>query len=699
MSAPYQDLNDYAKLLHRHIKIHGDSFKSKNGYIECDLGGYFLPTCGEMEIMAGYNQEDELSSASFHPGEPVVLKMGQPLFFPAPPNCCYYEFIKSATHISRIFLRIKAYGYVEITIRALFKDKTTVVQRSLHDFGPTISEWETEPIGISLLPSIGLLMLSVRSYSPEAVVTGFRWIGLVPENKANIGERIYLIRTYGNKALVSSVMRSLADSLSASHPDILKRSIFIIYDATSDNLEAPVGPLTKNLRILEFAGPNCGGGGNASLMFSLMLRLPEASQKAIANIVLIDDDARMDVDAIVREDGFATAAKNNVISAAVIYKSEDPTVIQEYGAIWGRFFNKNVPSLHTAPEYRGRTIFPILPRYGWNLHKPGIRQSLARPAEADYGTFIFISFPWELVHRIGAPFPFFLRNDDVEICLRAVEAGAKLLINPNLFVWHTATHSPIAEFYAVLHGLIVNSAYDWLDKAYTLEYLANKVAALARAGNMAMLAAYMHALERFAAGPAWMQGSEVFSEYQDIRNELKRLVDECCYEVPREAVDRNKGIIHIFNLLESHPPRVDKETILFIDEFTNIYYAQRTDNRADLLTACLKALGFIGENFETLTSAWRKCLRGFDHLNFWNQILTRDGLEFQFERLGVAPATTGPTEKEEVDVRRIKELADAILPPGFTEEGYLRKNPDVRESGMPAAEHWLKYGKKEKRQY
>jgi SAM-dependent methyltransferase len=44
-------------------------------------------------------------------------------------------------------------------------------------------------------------------------------------------------------------------------------------------------------------------------------------------------------------------------------------------------------------------------------------------------------------------------------------------------------------------------------------------------------------------------------------------------------------------------------------------------------------------------------------------------------------------------------MPDSMLPRGFNKDAYLDLNPDVREVGMDAAEHYLKYGKAEGRQY
>jgi len=158
--------------------------------------------------------------------------------------------------------------------------------------------------------------------------------------------------------------------------------------------------------------------------------------------------------------------------------------------------------------------------------------------------------------------------------------------------------------------------------------------------------------------------------------------------------------VQIYDLLDNHPSLTDKDVIFFRDRFSSSHFGQKTDHRMTLLTNCLKSLAFVAENFTALEEAWRNCLVKFDHVAFWDNLLQSRDIELQFERLIISQKNNvdiaGPPQP---DFRSLKELKDAILPPDFTDEGYLAKNPDVREAGFPPRRHWLEFGRHEGRKY
>lgn len=700
----YVAIQDVVDLLQKAVKDRKDTFTIKNKMVECDIGGSFTPTCGEMHAFSSILWNKEKIAVISPPGEPIGFILGDIHEFGNASLRCYYECLLRGSNISHIIPRVFARGHFEISILVQNRKIRKVAAQCKANFGDSPAELDLAPICLGDLPRNGSLCLRVRAMDDESIFYGFRWIGLTPETTANFGERIYLIRTYGCRQLVMNWLKMLTDKLARDNPRVLRRSLFIIYDAKDEWNTMAEAELCPGARVLELAGPNCGGGGNASFLVSLCLRLPESVQENVSDLILIDDDAKIDAESIVRHDSFVTARKPDVISAAIIYKSDNPVEVQEYGGIWGKFFSKT--NHRTSPDLdpRNCTMFPYLPRYGVDISRIENCIALGGHYDVDYSTFIFISFPYAVFAKIGAPYPFFLRNDDVEICLRAKARGASLIINSNLQAWHRQRETPTAEFYAALHGLILNYARNCMADEYALITMLGRISSLARVGNRVLLFADMLALQAYARGPEWMQAESIFGFYQSVTKRISEFQQKTLYIIPREVVDEHADELTVINFTDNTPITPDKDKIVFFDVANDAYYGQSVcadlPSTQAMLADCVNSLSTIAENRD-LQKAWERQLSEFDHKSFWDRVFATEKLDLQNWRPGDAAELESPCCKPVPDLsaKELWQQAGTQIPPDFSETGYLVNNPDVAKSGISPIHHWLKYGRFEGRIY
>lgn len=687
-------------LLRANAALREDSFTIQHNNVLCDLGGSFRPTAAEMEELAAVN-----STASCPIGCILSFRKNDNFAWDGPVGSLYVDCLRRYTHFDNINLRVTGIGQFELVVYANGNNVHKPVLRKIVNFGNAWNEVILPRLDLGSLPPDCRLYLQVSCQSVAGAIRSFRWQGEVPAQKASLGERVYLIRTYGGRASVKNTLLQICPQLQEMHPEILQRTLFIIYDASGDTNIEPMAPLMPSARILELRGPNLGGGGNSSLLVSLLLRLGADFAGAIAELLIMDDDAHIDAETIIRQDAFITARKDNVVSAGVVCFANEPARIQEAGAFWGKFLSPDTNRIDAAAG--SMPVFaPYLVRAGKDLRVPEEARELAMHQPAQFATFIFISFPYELMLRVGAPYPFFLRNDDVEICMRCAEHGAVLAVNPNVYAWHHPSQTVVSEFYCMLHALVLNCAYGGLPRYFFLAVFLERIGRIAHVRNAIMLKAYALVLQKFALGPGWHKGAEIFREYAGAREEIKREQAQLAEAVPWAVIHQGHHPVYVGNLVDVTPPEPLWDRVVFHDIPASTYYRldvekarQRTD---ELLAECLEALGVIAKGFDKLAEAWRDQVRNFEHAAFWNEALAGEKLEIVCASLEAEEAADEDANMDEVmppvlNVGEILHLGKTELPADFNPDGYLQRNPDVAKSGLTPGEHWLRYGQFEGR--
>lgn len=618
-----KSLDELASYIEPFLTTQETSFYRVNGYARCDLGGVFLPTCAEMRNFIAAS-EDNVFFEGIHPKYFVA---GDIVTFTNPAYRLFYEIIRKDTWFEFLYLKLSGRGTFQVTIIA----QSLILEQDVFKTTIQLSEKNSEillgPIPLATLPINGSLVLQIICLGAEGYINGFRWNGDVPQNKIITGQRIIAIRTFACRPFLIANLKNQIEKISSVHPEILQRFFFVIYDSSQNEAESSLSMQIPHARILELKGPNYGGGGNASILLSILLRC-KISEKAIAEICLIDDDAQIDAEAFIRHDAFITARKHPVISTSVVYSRKRPAVIQESGGFWGRFFSPYNHAISLESSEGPRLFFPYLVKSQQDVSQLHWTKALGEYQHIEFATFIFISFPYEVLHNIGVPLPLFLRNDDVEICLRANAAGYKIVANPNIHAWHDSIHNPIGEFYASLHALIINTCYGGIDKAYFFKIYLEKISKLIGVKNILLLKIYKKILELFSLGPEWMNTSTVYKVYSDIQQQLKNVMEKNYKRIPIEVQGGLKDHIDIINIIDCTPPAPSQKQIVFIDITTNTYYTLINKNIEleieKTTTKSINYLAHIANNFVALTEKWKIFIEKFDHIAFWNNISSQN---------------------------------------------------------------------------
>lgn len=185
-----------------------------------------------------------------------------------------------------------------------------------------------------------------------------------------------------------------------------------------DDAAAALGDKLEVLRQ-----PNLGGSGGFSRAMLESLGSEESRY-----VLLLDDDAISEPEAIVRAVRFADFAITPTIVGGGMLHLDDRSVLYTQGEVWDQRKSWMRPS--GASEY------------DHDFAEETLRETpeLHRHLGADFNGWWMCLIPTEILREIGLSLPVFLKFDDIEYSLRAREHGYPTVCLPGVAVWHMAWH-------------------------------------------------------------------------------------------------------------------------------------------------------------------------------------------------------------------------------------------------------------------
>lgn len=168
---------------------------------------------------------------------------------------------------------------------------------------------------------------------------------------------------------------------------------------------------------------NLGGSGGFSRAMLESLASPDSKY-----VLLLDDDAISEPEAIVRAVRFADFATTPTIVGGGMLHLDDRSVLYTQGEVWDQ--RKSWMSASGASEY------------DQDFAEDTLRETpeLHRFLGADFNGWWMCLIPTQILREIGLSLPVFLKFDDVEFSLRARDHGYPTVCLPGVAVWHMAWH-------------------------------------------------------------------------------------------------------------------------------------------------------------------------------------------------------------------------------------------------------------------
>ena len=183
-------------------------------------------------------------------------------------------------------------------------------------------------------------------------------------------------------------------------------------DALATAVDCMAGTGGRQLIRLVRQGNFGGSGGFARVMMEA-LGLKDAS-----HVLLMDDDARIETEAVFRTARFLSLTENLAVGGQMLDLCL-PTVLLESGA-------------RVRPDDLGLDLIDIFTL----AHQPQALRKFTRVNRTDYNAWWFFAAPLTVVRRLSLPMPMFIRGDDIEYGLRLKAGGVATVTLPGVALWH-----------------------------------------------------------------------------------------------------------------------------------------------------------------------------------------------------------------------------------------------------------------------
>lgn len=231
------------------------------------------------------------------------------------------------------------------------------------------------------------------------------------------------ITTFNRPTYCMAQIKAMAGSEDVS--GILDRLIVVDQgdDLVQDQPEFAAAAAALGERLEIIRQPNLGGSGGFSRAMREGIRRDESRY-----VLLLDDDAISEPEAIVRAASFADFATQPTIIGGGMLHLDDRAVLYTQGELWDRRRSWMRPS--GASEY------------DHDFAEDTLRETpeLHRRLDADFNGWWMCLIPTAVVREVGLSLPVFLKFDDIEYSLRAGEHGYPTVCLPGVAVWHMAWH-------------------------------------------------------------------------------------------------------------------------------------------------------------------------------------------------------------------------------------------------------------------
>lgn len=331
-------------------------------WVNAIVGGLYRPDCAE----------DRRVQESWYPAVREFILDGQlsvsteqAVELASPAHRLYYDIYKRFTSVEFFDLRLAGTGMVMVAIVLDDGYRETVIKEVLVQLDK--SGHVVESVSPDALSANGSLFFRIKALRGTAVLSEARWMTRTRRNFVKAGLRVVAIRTFGNRGAVSASLQKTLVRLRQVDEAAAQRHVFLIYDCSPNRTTQPILTSEVNANILDVKGPNLGGGGNASLLASLLIEASDEAEVNIEELVICDDDAQYDAESLLRNDAFVLSRSKPCISTAIVCSQRNPEIVQEAGGIWGRFFDRSIRTIALDKKDSPQNLFPYLVRATRNL--------------------------------------------------------------------------------------------------------------------------------------------------------------------------------------------------------------------------------------------------------------------------------------------------------------------------------------------
>lgn len=357
--------------------------------------------------------------------------------------------------------------------------KRTVASRRVED---AHAESVTLTLAVDKFVDGGALWLEFQTTDADLTVEQVRWTvdSIRPRRSTAV-----VICTYNRADDCLATLQTLAsDPAVATELD----AVYVV-DQGNDTVDSrggyaavaeELGPMLRHIRQ-----PNLGGaGGFTRGIYEALGNRGEAP----VNLLLMDDDIRLEPDTVVRMRALADRADEPVL-------------------VGGQMLHLLHPDrLHVGAE----TVDLSILRAGLpvddaltdaNLRK---KQQEIR-VDGSYNAWWSCLIPSEVVDAVGYPLPLFFQWDDIEFGLRARDAGFPTVTLPGAGVWHAEfswkNWDDWSRYFSYRNSLITSALHSDFDRRSIVNHLAKQLVEALVSMRYGLAALLIRGVEDFLRGP------------------------------------------------------------------------------------------------------------------------------------------------------------------------------------------------------
>ncbi|WP_306744265.1 glycosyltransferase [Saccharothrix yanglingensis] len=369
------------------------------------------------------------------------------------------------------------------------------------------SEWTALEFAVSLKPfeDGGFIWFDVFTHESPLAVRDAEWAVRTPLPPQRVAVTITTMRPHDAVAALAAlgsdpaVLDVVGKVVVADQGAVKVRSV--------DGFDEVARVLGPRLTVVE--QDNLGGsGGFTRGMFEAI------ENSDVEQVMLMDDDIRLEPEAVLRSNAFARAAAKPVIVGSHMLNLQARTRLHSSAEIvdLGTCFWRAAPGAVTDHDFATSSL----------RETPALHPRV----DATYNGWWMCLFPREVIERVGYPLPLFIKWDDAEYSLRALEHGYPTVSLPGSAVWHMpwTDKNDSTDWQAYFHTrnrlvlAALHSPYDvrsWIVKhglKLSLRHLLSM--------EYSTVALQQKALEDFLDGPAGL-----FDSLRTALPEVRRLRD------------------------------------------------------------------------------------------------------------------------------------------------------------------------------
>lgn len=442
------------------------------------------------------------------------------------------------TVIKDVRLVLHLAGRVRVTLMRKEKAGDEILTEFLGEFTCMTQNGEEEEFTLPFTASFprGMLCFAVYGEKGKSRIYGGYYAADVPDSEVRDVRLALDICTFKREKFVKKNLELLKARFLDNEASPLHDKLEVFVADNARTLDSADLPVSKKIHI--FPNRNVGGAGGFARG---MMEIRKASQqRPFSHILVMDDDIRIEPEAIYRTVMLLSLLREEYSGAFVggaMLRLDKQYFQVESGAIWN---GGNLISLKQGLDMR-------------QLDACLFNEIEETP---QYNAWWYCAFPLSVVRDDNLPLPIFIRGDDVEYGLRNMK---HLILLNGVCVWHEAFENKYSSFlyYYILRNRLIDNAVRRIviPLESFLGMLRGQVLAEVRLYRYRNAHLLMDGVEDFLRGVDWLKaqdGEKLHGEVMSRGYKLENVENlggvqflYALYETSRNAVNDSRFIVRL----------------------------------------------------------------------------------------------------------------------------------------------------------